>query len=68
MDSTVNEGRFQGGKGGKARRVSLEEVEGSMSRCADTKALQGDLQSLGFTSSLAKPEIEKEVGRQRAHS
>ena len=31
VDSTVNEGRFQGGQGGKARRTSLEEVEQSMS-------------------------------------
>ena len=31
VDSTVKEGRFQGGKGGQARRASLEEVEGSMS-------------------------------------
>ena len=31
VDSTVNEGRFQGGKGGQARRASLEQVEGSMS-------------------------------------
>ena len=30
VDSTVNEGRFQGGKGGQARRASLEKVEGSM--------------------------------------
>ena len=29
MDSTVNEGRFQGGQGGQARRASLREVEGS---------------------------------------
>ena len=28
--STVKESRFQGGKGGQARRASLEEVEGSM--------------------------------------
>ena len=28
----------------------------------DAKALQEDLQSLGFTPSLAKPEIGKEVG------
>ena len=28
--STVNEGRFLGGKGGQARRVSLRELEGSM--------------------------------------
>ena len=27
MDSTVNEGRFQGGKRGQARRASLEQVE-----------------------------------------
>ena len=27
----MNEGRFQGGKGGQARRASLEEVKGSVS-------------------------------------
>ena len=32
VDSTVNEGRFQGGQGGQARRAYLEQVEGSMSR------------------------------------
>ena len=31
VDSTVNEGRFQGGKGGQARRASLQQVEESMS-------------------------------------
>ena len=31
VDSTVNESRFQAGKGGQARRASLEEVEGSVS-------------------------------------
>ena len=31
VDSTVNEGRFQGGKGGQATRASLEQVERSMS-------------------------------------
>ena len=31
VDSTVNEGRFQGEKGGQATRASLEQVEGSMS-------------------------------------
>ena len=31
VDFTVKEGRFQGGKGGHARRASLGEVEGSMS-------------------------------------
>ena len=68
VDSTMNEGRFQEGKGGQARRASLEEVEGSMSRRVDTKALQNDLQSLGFTPGLTKPDIEKEVGRRRARS
>ena len=31
VDSTVNEGRFQGGQGGQATRASLEQVERSMS-------------------------------------
>ena len=31
VDSTVKEGRFQGGQQGQARRASLEQVEGSMS-------------------------------------
>ena len=31
VDSTVKDGRFQGGEGGQARRASLGEVEGSMS-------------------------------------
>ena len=31
VDCTVKEGRFQGGKEGQAKRVSLEEVEGSIS-------------------------------------
>ena len=31
VDSTVKEGRFQGGRGGQARRASLEQVKGSMS-------------------------------------
>ena len=64
MDSAVKEGRFQGGQGGQARRASLEQVEGSMSAWVDAKALQ----SLGFTPSLAKPEMGKEVGRRRASS
>ena len=68
MDSTVNEGRFQGGKRGQARRASINEVEGSITRRVDEKALQDDLQSLGFTPSLAKPEIGNEVGRRRARS
>ena len=68
MNSTVREGRFQGGKGRHTRRASLDEVEGSISRLVDAKALLDNLQSLGFTPSLAKPEIEREVGRRRAHS
>ena len=68
MDSTVNEGRFQEGKGGQTTRASLGQVEGSMSGRVDAKALQDDLQSLGFTPSLAKPKIGKEVGRRRARS
>ena len=32
VDSSVKEGRFQGGKGRQAKRISLEEVEGNMSR------------------------------------
>ena len=56
VDSTVNEGRFQGGMRRQARRASLEQAEGSMSGWVDAKALQDDLQSLGFTLSLAKPE------------
>ena len=31
VDSTVKEGRFQGGKGGQAKKAFLEQVEGSMS-------------------------------------
>ena len=31
----------------------------------DAKALQDNLKSLGFTPSLAKPEIGKEVGRKK---
>ena len=31
VDSTVKEGRFLGGQGGKQSKASLEEVEGSMS-------------------------------------
>ena len=32
----------------------------------DAKALQVDLQGFGFTPSLAKPEMGKEVGRRKA--
>ena len=30
----------------------------------DAKALQDDLQSLGFTPSLVKPEMESKLGKQ----
>ena len=62
MDSSVKEDRFQGGKRGQAVRASLGEVEGSISGCVQAKALQDDLQSLGFTPSLAKPEMRKRLG------
>ena len=68
MVSTVKEGRFQGGEGGQARRASLGEAEENMSRQVDAKALQEDRQSFCFTPSLAKPEMVKEVGRQKACS
>ena len=68
VDSTMREGRFQGGKGGQATRASLGEVEGSVGGSVDAKALQKEPQSLGFIPSLAKPEIGKEVGRRRARS
>ena len=54
------------GKGGKARRASLREVEGSMRGLVDAKALQDDQHSLAFTPNLAKPQIGKEFGRRRA--
>ena len=31
VDSTMKEGRFQGGRGGQAKRPSLKEVEGGVS-------------------------------------
>ena len=68
VDPTVKDGRFQGGQGGQARRAFLGEVEGSMSGRGDVKTLQDNLQSLGFTPSLAKPKMENEIGRRRARS
>ena len=68
VNSTVKEGKFQRGEGGKVRKASLGEVEGNMSRCVNTKAPQDDLQSFGFTPSQPEPEMEKEVGRRRARS
>ena len=65
MDSTVKESSFQEVEGRQARRASLGEVEGSMTGRVDAKALQENLQNLGFTPSLAKPEMENEVGKRR---
>ena len=59
VDSTMQKGKFQGGKRGQAKRASIEQVEGSMSGRVDAKALQDDLKSLGFATSLAKSEIGK---------
>ena len=54
---------------GRAGKKSLpRQVEGNMSGWVDAKALQEDLQSLGFTPRLAKLEIGKEVERRRARS
>ena len=57
VDYTVKEGRFRGGEGGQARRISLGEVEASMGGWVDAKSFQKDWQSLGFTPSLAKSEM-----------
>ena len=58
----------QGGEGGQAKGISSAEVGKSMSGGVDAKALQEDLESLGFTPSLANSEMGKKVGRQRARS
>ena len=55
--SIVKKRGFQGGEVGQAKRAFLEVGE-SMSR---PKILQKNLESLGFTPSLAKSEIEKVV-------
>ena len=67
-DSTMKEVGLQGGEGGQARRAFLGAIEGSMSKCVDAKSLQDDLQSLGFTLSLAKFEMGKKIERRRACS
>ena len=59
--------RVPGRREGTRKRTSLEVLE-SMSGRVDAKDLQEDQKSLGFTSSLAKPKMEKEIGRQRARS
>ena len=62
----MKEGRFQGGEGGQIKTAFLGKVERSVNECADAKDLQKDLQSLGFTPSLAKPEMGKKIGRRSA--
>ena len=57
------ERQFQEGEREQAKRASLGEVKGSISGRVDAKALHEDLQSLGFTPSLTKPKMGKEVGR-----
>ena len=60
---SVKKGVFQGVEERQTKeRTSLAEVGGSMSGRADTKALQEDLQSLGFTPSLAKLEMGRLMG------
>ena len=49
-------------EGGKARRASVGKMQGSISGWVEAKASQKDLYRLGFTPSLAKPEIRKKVG------
>ena len=58
---------FQEQKGGQAKRDSQKERE-SMSKKVNATALQDDLGNIGFTRSLAKLKIEKEVERRRARS
>ena len=54
---------------GRASKKSLPRTKRRKhERVRDAKALQDDLQSLGFTPSLANPEIGNEVGRRRARS
>ena len=66
MYTTVKEGRSQRGEGGQAKRTSLGEVGESMSGMVNPKALQENLESLGFITSLAKTEMGKEIERRRA--
>ena len=68
VDSAVKEDGFQGGEVGQVKRASLGEVKASMSERVNAKALQNDLQSLGLTPNLDKPEMGKEFGRLGARS
>ena len=64
-ESAVMKGGFHGREGGQAKETCLGEVAKSVKRYVDANLLQENLESLGFTSSVAKPEIEKGVGRRR---
>ena len=64
--TTLKEVGIQGGEVGQVKRNYLGQVEENMSKWMDAKALQQDLESLGFTPSKVKPGIGKEVGRRRA--
>ena len=50
------------------QRETPERIKGSMIGLVDTKALQQNLESLGFTTTLAIPEMGQEIGRQRTRS
>ena len=59
VDSTVKEGRFQGGKGGQAKRASLAVVEGSMSSVNGLKSSPGRSAESWFHSKTGKTRDEK---------
>ena len=56
----------------KVRRASKESLprrsRSKHEQVSGRKGLQEDLESLGFTPNLAKPEMGKKVGRPRARS
>ena len=59
----------RGGSEWEDKEVRLDStVKEGRFQGIDTKAFQEDLQSLGFTPSLAEPETGKAVGRRRARS
>ena len=62
----IREERLQGNAEGTSSVPRL--ASSSAASFPGRNELQDDLQSLGFTPSLAKPEIGKEVGRRRARS
>ena len=68
MDSTVKEVKYQGEKGGQARRTSLGEVEESIVLVSERKSSPRGSAESWFHSSLARPEIGKQVGRRRVRS